>query len=90
MIERMNLKVITYINKSNANDYRKLFDKATEVLIQGGLSEDAAQINSLEEYFAQIKTIVEWSNDRRYSFSSGRKSSCRTLWSYGWYRSYSR
>ena len=59
--------MITYINKSNANDYRKLFDKATEVLIQGGLSEDAAQINSLEEYFAQIKTIVEWSNDRRYT-----------------------
>lgn len=56
--------MITYINKSNANKYRALFDKVNKVMEYEGTE---SEINSIEEYFSHIQDIVAKTEDRRYT-----------------------
>lgn len=55
--------MITYINKSNANKYRALFDKAN---VELGFEGDN-EINSIEEYFSHIKSLVEEKGNRKFT-----------------------
>ena len=54
--------MITYINKSNANKYRALFDKVNKEMDYLGTD---SEINSIEEYFSHIQDIVAKTEDRR-------------------------
>lgn len=54
--------MITYINKSNANKYRTLFDKANKELKYENTEDE---INSIEEYFTHIQELAR--EDRRYT-----------------------
>lgn len=56
--------MITYINKSNANKYRALFDKVNKEMDYLGTD---SEINSIEEYFSHIQDIVAKTEDRRYT-----------------------